>query len=146
MVQGTLRAEREALERMGTELRAELGHLREWRVREEAMRADQTALYRRAAEEWRTAAESAGALHASNDELAGASRRSCEAVVDAAGARFWRRAMLAAWLVALVGTGPGRSGYAAWSGWPSRTARRRGPTTPRGEEDATLPARRVDAG
>jgi len=104
MVQGTLRAEREALERMGSDLHAELGGLREWRSREEAIRAEQTALYRQAADEWRGAAEAAAALQAGIDDVVSASQE-LRVAVEAAGARFWRRAMLAAWLVSLVGLG-----------------------------------------
>src|SRR5689334_7041123 len=52
MVQGTLRAEREVLERLGTDVRDELEQWRAWKVREETMRADQSALYARAVEAW----------------------------------------------------------------------------------------------
>ena len=104
MVQGTLRAEREVLERIGTDLRAELERLREWRVREEAMRADQTALYRRAAEGWDGAGRQAAALQLCASHLLSATQE-LQATVRDAGARFWRRAMLAAWLVALTGLG-----------------------------------------
>ncbi len=104
MVQGTLRAEREVLERIGTDLRAELELLREWRVREEAMRADQTALYRRAAEEWEAAGRQAAALQTSSVNLLSATQE-LQATIGDAGARFWRRALLAAWLVALTGLG-----------------------------------------
>jgi hypothetical protein len=104
MVQGTLRAEREVLERIGIDLRTELEHVREWRVREEAMRSDQTALYRRAAEEWEAAGARAVALQAGGAQLLAATR-DLQATVRDAGARFWRRAMLAAWLVALPGLG-----------------------------------------
>ena len=104
MVQSTLCAEREVLERIGTDLRAELEHLREWRVREEAMRADQTALYRRAAEEWERAGRQAAALQVSGAHLLSAIQELQAAARDS-GAWFWRRAMLAAWLVALTGLG-----------------------------------------
>ena len=104
MVKGTLRAEREALERMGSDLHAELSGLREWRAREEAIQAEQTALYRRAAEEWRGAAEAAGALQVSIGYVATGAKE-LRGAVEAAGARFWRRAMLAAWLISLVGLG-----------------------------------------
>ena len=104
MVQGTLRTEREALERMGADLHAELGGLREWRVREEATRAEQTALCSRAADEWRGAADTARALQGSVSDVTAAARE-LRGAVEAAGARFWRRAMLAAWLVSLAGLG-----------------------------------------
>jgi hypothetical protein len=103
MVQGTLRAEREVLERIETDLRAELERLRECRVREEAMGIGQTDLYRRAAEEWEAAGRQA-ALKASSANLLSATRE-LQAAVGEAGARFWRRTMLAAWLVALSGLG-----------------------------------------
>ena len=104
MVRSTLRDEREVLERIGKDLRTELEHLRVWREHEGEMRADQTALYRRAAEEWNTAGRQATALQASSADLVAATR-TLQATVVAAGARFWRRAMLAAWLVALTGLG-----------------------------------------
>jgi hypothetical protein len=104
MVQGTLRAEREVLERIETDLGAELERLREWRVREEAMRVGQTDLYRRAAEEWEAAGKEAAALKASSANLLSATRE-LQAAVGEADARFWRRTILAAWLVALSGLG-----------------------------------------
>jgi hypothetical protein len=104
MVQGTLRAERELLERIGADLRAEFERLREWREREEAMRADQTALYRRAAEEWEAAGAQAGALRVGGTHLLSVTQE-LQATVREAGPWFWRRAMLAAWLVALTGLG-----------------------------------------
>jgi hypothetical protein len=104
MVRSTLRDEREVLERLGTDLHTELEHLREWREHENEMRADQTALYRRAAEEWDAAGRQATALQASSANLVAATH-ALQTTVVAAGARFWRRAMLAAWLVALTGLG-----------------------------------------
>ena len=50
------------------------------------------------------AAEAAAALQAGIADVAAAARE-LRAAVEAAGARFWRRAMLAAWLVSLVGLG-----------------------------------------
>jgi hypothetical protein len=104
MVQGSLAAEREALERMGADLRAELARLRGWQAREEAMRTDQTALYRHAAEHWQAAGDHAHALCAAVVRLEGITQV-LQAAVEAAIARFWRRAMAAAGLVALVGLG-----------------------------------------
>ena len=104
MVRSTLRDEREVLERIGTDLHTELEHLRVWREHENEVRVDQTALYRRAAEEWDGAGRQAAALQASSANLVTATQ-ALQATVVAAGARFWRRAMLAAWLVALTGLG-----------------------------------------
>jgi hypothetical protein len=104
MVQGTLVAERQALERMALDLRAELSRLQEWQVREETMRTNQTALYRQAAESWRAAGEHAASLCESVTRLEGITQV-LQAAVEAAIARFWRRAMLAASLLALVGMG-----------------------------------------
>ena len=68
------------------------------------MREDQTALYRRAAEEWAAAETQAAALRASGAHLLSATQE-LQATVREAGGQFWRRAMLAAWLVALTGLG-----------------------------------------
>jgi hypothetical protein len=102
MVQSTLRAEREVLEQMSTDLRAELALLHEWHTREEALRVDQTTLYREAAEHWQAAGEHAAALCANLDRLEGITA-ALHGAIEAAIARFWRRALLAAWLVALTG-------------------------------------------
>jgi hypothetical protein len=102
MVQGTLRAEREVLEQMSTDLRAELAFLHEWHTREEALRVDQTTLYRQAAEHWQAAGEHAAALCVHVDRLEGITAV-LHGAIEAAIARFWRRALLAAWLVALTG-------------------------------------------
>jgi hypothetical protein len=104
MVQGTLRAERELLERLGTDVRDELEQLRAWRVREEAMRADQSALYARAVEEWDSAGTQAVALNEALARLEGITHV-LHAAVEAAIVRVWHRAVLAAWLVALTGFG-----------------------------------------
>lgn len=104
MVQGSLRVERDALERMSTDLRAELVLLHDWRTREEAMRVDQTALYRNAAEHWQAAGGHAVALCEHVDRLEGITK-ALHAAVEAAIIRFWRRAMLVAWMVALTGLG-----------------------------------------
>jgi hypothetical protein len=102
MVRDSLRAERTVLERLGADLRAELERLHEWRVREEAMRADQTALYRQAAEHWRAAGAQAAGLNEAMDRVGGAAR-TLHAVVEAAIGRMWRRALVAAVLVGAVG-------------------------------------------
>jgi hypothetical protein len=102
MVQGTLRAEREVLEQLSTDLRTELALLHEWHTREEALRGDQTDLYLQAAEHWHAAGEHAVALRANLDRLEGITA-ALHGAIEAAIARFWRRALLAAWLVALTG-------------------------------------------
>jgi hypothetical protein len=104
MVQSTLRAEREILEQIATDLRAELALLHAWRTREEALRVKQTALYRQAAEHWQAAGEHAAALCEHMERLEGITTV-LHAAVEAAIARFWRRAMLAAWVVTLTGVG-----------------------------------------
>jgi hypothetical protein len=104
MVQGTLVAERQALERMAADLRAELVRLQEWQTRDQAMRTDQTALYRQAADYWQAAGEHAMSLCEGVVRLEGITQV-LQAAVEAAIARFWRRAMLAAGLLALVGMG-----------------------------------------
>jgi hypothetical protein len=104
MVQGTLRAERELLERLGTDVRNELEHLRDWRTREEAMRAEQTTLYAGAVEAWDIAGTRAAALGESVARLDGITQV-LQAAVEAAIVRVWHRAVLAAWLIALTGLG-----------------------------------------
>jgi hypothetical protein len=104
MVQGTLITERQTLERMATDLHAELVRLQEWQVRDQAMRTDQTALYRQAAEYWQAAGERAMSLCEGVARLEGITQV-LQAAVEAAIARFWRRAMLAASMLALVGMG-----------------------------------------
>lgn len=104
MVQGTLVTERQALDRMAADLRAELDRLQEWQARDQAMRTDQTALYRQAAEYWQAAGEHAMSLCEGVARLEGITQV-LQAAVEAAIARFWRRAMLAASLLALVGLG-----------------------------------------
>ena len=104
MVQATLRTEREAIERMGLELRSELALLHDWRMREEAMRVDQTALYHDAAEQWKDAGDHAVALCRQLDRLEGIAQV-LHAAIEAAINRFWGRALLAAWFVALTGFG-----------------------------------------
>jgi hypothetical protein len=104
MVQGTLVAERQALERMAVDLRAELVRLQEWQTRDQAMRTDQTALYRQAAEYWQAAGERAMSLCEGVARLEGITQV-LQAAVEAAIARFWRRAMVAAGMLSLVGMG-----------------------------------------
>lgn len=104
MVQGSLAAERETLERMSADLRAELAQLRAWQTREEAMRTDQTALYRYAAEHWQAAGDHALSLCELLTRLEGITQV-LQAAVEAAIARFQHRATLAAGLLALVGMG-----------------------------------------
>ena len=104
MVQGTLIAEREALARMAGDLHATLERLQAWLEREEAMRADQTALYRRAAEEWVGAGDHAAGMRTSTEALTHATSE-LRTAVAAAGGRFWRRALVAAWVVSLAGLG-----------------------------------------
>jgi hypothetical protein len=104
MVQETLIAERQVVETLAADLRVELTRLHEWQVRQEAMRADQTALYRQAAEYWQAAGEHAMSLCNGMARLEGITQV-LQAAVEAAIASFWRRAMLAASLLALVGLG-----------------------------------------
>jgi hypothetical protein len=104
MVQNTLVAEREALARMSEDLRNELDRLRDWQTREELLRADQTAQYRRAADEWHAVTGQATVLRASVDILASVTRE-LHSAVEVANARLWHRAMVAAAAVALVGLG-----------------------------------------
>jgi hypothetical protein len=104
IVQSTLVAEREALERMSADLRVELDRLREWRVREETLRVDQTALYRQAAEHWEAAINRAQALCEATGRLEGVTYV-LQAAVEAAVVRFWQRALLAAWVLSFVGLG-----------------------------------------
>ena len=104
MVQGTLIAEREVLARMAGDLQAALERMQGWLEREEAMRADQTALYRRAAEEWTGAGDQAAGMRTSTEALTHATSELRKAV-EAANARFWRRALVAAWVVSLAGLG-----------------------------------------
>jgi hypothetical protein len=104
MVRGTLSAEREVLERLGTEIHVELEQMREWRTREEAMRADQAALHVRAVEAWDIAGTRTAALNESMARLEGITQV-LHAAVEAAIVRIWHRAVLAAWLVALTGLG-----------------------------------------
>ena len=102
MVQATLRTEREAIERWDWNC-AELALLQDWRIREEAMRVDQTALYRHAAEHWKDAGNQADAPRRA-PPTSMALRRCCRQRSRPLG-RFWRRALLAAWMVALTGFG-----------------------------------------
>jgi hypothetical protein len=102
IVRTTLVAERAALQQLGDELRAELAHLHDWRIREEAMRADQTALYRDAANAWEAAGDQATALGESARRLA-ESTHSLHVAIDRAIGRFWRRILLAGGVLALVG-------------------------------------------
>jgi hypothetical protein len=104
MVQGTLIAEREALARMAGDLQAALERLQGWLEREEAMRADQTALYRRAAEEWVGAGDHAAGMRTSTEALTHATSE-LRTTIETATARFWRRALVAAWVISLAGLG-----------------------------------------
>jgi hypothetical protein len=99
MVQRTLVAERQVLEGMAADLHAELVRLQEWQARDEAMRTDQTALYRQAADYWQAAGDHAMTLCEGVARLEGITQV-LQAAVEAAISRFWRRAMLA-----LVGMG-----------------------------------------
>lgn len=104
IMQSTLVAEREALERMSADLRTELDRMREWRVREEALRVDQMALYRQAAEHWEEASNRARAVCEATGRLEGVTQI-LQAAVEAAVVRFWQRALLAAWVLSFVGLG-----------------------------------------
>jgi hypothetical protein len=57
------------LERVSTDLAATLDQIRAAQVLEGAARADQTALYRQAAQEWKAAGDAATALHDRLDDL-----------------------------------------------------------------------------
>ena len=102
MVQGAVVAERELLEQVTGELGTAVEQLKEIQAREEAMRVDQTALYRQAAQRWQAASDAAVTLHARLDELI-AQTQALSGIVEAASTRFWRRAMVAAWILSLAG-------------------------------------------
>jgi hypothetical protein len=89
---------------MAGDLQAALERVQGWLEREEAMRADQTALYRRAAEEWTGAGDQAAELRTSTEALTRATG-AVRTAVETATAQFWRRALVAAWVVSLAGLG-----------------------------------------
>ena len=104
MMQNAVVAERELLEQVTGDLTSAVEEMKETQSREAAMRVDQTALYRQAAQQWQAASDSAAILHARLDELI-AQTHALTATVEAASTRFWRRAMVAAWILTLAGLG-----------------------------------------